>query len=51
MKNSRFPSLAVVLAVSLALVCGRALAKDTQEFASTRPVPATTPAGWPATHR
>ena len=39
MKYARFPSFAMILTVSLALICGRALAKDTQEFASTKPVP------------
>ena len=39
MKYTRFPTFVVILTVSLALVCGRALAKETQEFASTKPVP------------
>jgi len=50
MKNTRFPSLAVILTVSLALVCGRSLAKDAKEFASTKPVPRTD-AWWQARHK
>jgi len=39
MKYTRFPSFAVILTVSFALLCGQALAKDSQAFASTKPVP------------
>ena len=39
MKYARFPSFAMILTVSLALISGRALAKDTQEFASTKSEP------------
>jgi beta-glucosidase len=39
MKYMRSSSPAVLLIVSVALLCGRALAKDTKEFASTKPVP------------
>ncbi len=39
MKYARFPSFATILTLSLALICGRALAKDTQDYASTKPVP------------
>ena len=37
MKCTRFLSLVVILTVSLALICGRNLAKDTTQFASTKP--------------
>ena len=39
MKSVRRFLPAVVLIVSAALLCGRAMAKDTKEFASTKPVP------------
>jgi hypothetical protein len=39
MKYMRSSSPAVLLIATVALLCGRALAKDTQEFASTKPVP------------
>jgi beta-glucosidase len=50
MRNPRFPALVVVLTVSLALICGRALAKDTQAFASTKPVPRNN-GGWMGRHK
>ena len=50
MKNTRFPALVVVLTVSLASICGWTSAKDTQEFASTKPVPRNVP-GWMARHK
>ena len=39
MKYLRCSLPAVLLIASAALLCGRALAKDTKEFASTKPVP------------
>jgi len=39
MKHTLFPSLFAILTVSLALICGRVLAKDAKEFASTKPAP------------
>ena len=39
MKHTLFPSLFAILTVSLTLICGRVLAKDAKEFASTRPAP------------
>ena len=50
MKCSRFSSRILVLAASLALFCGRGWAKDTQDFASTRPVPRND-AGWQNRHK
>ena len=50
MKHTRFPSLVVILTVSLALICGRALAKDTKEFASIKPAPRND-ARWQARHK
>ena len=39
MKYVRFPALMVTLTVSLALVCGQALAKETPDLISTKPMP------------
>ncbi|MGA2033937.1 MAG: platelet-activating factor acetylhydrolase IB subunit [Thermoguttaceae bacterium] len=50
MKRTRFPSLALALTVSLALVCGRAVAKDTKEYNSTKPAPRTD-AWWQTRHK
>ena len=50
MKCLRCVSSAVVLLVSVALLSGRAMAKDTQDFASTKPVPRND-VWWQARHK
>ena len=50
MKFTRFPSLVVILTVSLALISGRALSQDAKQFASTKPVPRNEPS-WQARHK
>ena len=50
MKYTRFPSLVLILTVSLALIGSRALAKDAKDFASTKPVPKNE-AWWQARHK